>query len=70
MTDILENDQLRRKPWRWLVWGGAAGLLLLPLARECEVYVGVDFSEASLSHLQRQVRRHGEELGAVRLLHR
>lgn len=31
MTDILEGDQLRRKPWRWLVWGGAAALLLLPL---------------------------------------
>ena len=28
---ILEGDQLRRSPWRWLVWGGAAGLLLLPL---------------------------------------
>ncbi|WP_176693078.1 hypothetical protein [Arenimonas terrae] len=31
MSDILESDQLRRGPWRWLVWGGAAGLLLLPL---------------------------------------
>ena len=31
MTDILESDQLRRGPVRWLVWGGAAGLLLLPL---------------------------------------
>jgi hypothetical protein len=31
MTDILENDQLRRAPVRWLVWGGAVALLLLPL---------------------------------------
>lgn len=31
MGQILGNDQLRRGPWRWLVWGGAAGLLLLPL---------------------------------------
>ena len=31
MTDILESDQLRRGPVRWLVWGGAAALLLLPL---------------------------------------
>ena len=30
MNDILESDQLRRGPWRWVVWGGAAGLLLLP----------------------------------------
>ena len=31
MNDILGNDQLRRSPFRWLVWGGAAALLLLPL---------------------------------------
>ncbi len=31
MTDILESDQLRRGPVRWLVWGGAVALLLLPL---------------------------------------
>lgn len=31
MTDMLESDQLRRSPFRWLVWGGAATLLLLPL---------------------------------------
>lgn len=31
MTDILESDQLRRNPVRWLVWGGAVALLLLPL---------------------------------------
>lgn len=31
MNHILGSDQLRRSPVRWLVWGGAAGLLLLPL---------------------------------------
>ncbi len=31
MTDILESDQLRRNPVRWLVWGGAVALLLLPV---------------------------------------
>lgn len=31
MTGILEGDQLRGGIVRWLVWGGAAALLLLPL---------------------------------------
>ena len=31
MTGILESEQLRGGVVRWLVWGGAAALLLLPL---------------------------------------
>lgn len=47
MNDILGGDQLRRRPVRWLVWGGAAALLLLPLVamqftREVD-WTGFDF---------------------------
>jgi hypothetical protein len=31
MTGILEKNHLRGNALRWLVWGGAVGLLLLPL---------------------------------------
>ena len=42
------------KPKRVLEIGCGAGLLLLPLAPECEAYWGTDISQASLDHVRSQ----------------
>lgn len=42
MTDILGSDQLRGNPVRWLVWGGAAALLLPLVAMQFTSQVNWD----------------------------
>ena len=45
------------EPKRILDLGCGSGLLLFPLARQCECYVGVDFSSEAIDDLERETAR-------------
>lgn len=53
-------------PRQILDLGCGSGLLLFPLAPQCERYVGVDFSEEAITSLKQETARRG--LGSVQLL--
>jgi amino acid adenylation domain-containing protein len=57
-------------PKRVLEIGCGTGLLLFRIAPKCEEYVGLDFSEAALRHIEAQRGAFPEEMRGVHLLQR
>jgi amino acid adenylation domain-containing protein len=57
------------KPRRVLEIGCGTGLLLFPIAPECERYVGTDFSAEVLDYLKKQLARLPQPLPQVTLKH-
>lgn len=61
-------DRVRQlNPARVLEIGCGLGALLLPLAPNCERYVGTDISGASIDRLKHRVEASPEKLGSVQL---
>jgi SAM-dependent methyltransferase/acyl carrier protein len=61
---------LIRKPRRVLEIGCGTGLLLFPIAPQCDSYVGTDFSPTALEYVRRELELLGPEFRDVRLLQR
>lgn len=64
------SDILRLSPKRVYEIGCGTGMLLLQIAPECERYVGVDFSPATLSKLREQLKTFPSLLNKVEVIER